>query len=418
VDLLYLNNFNYRRGGAESVFLDEARLMEKRGHAVHVLSRHHAKNIPCKYDKFFIKEMKTDTLRPTIEGMRSLPRIFYSIDAKKHLRDLLNNFHVDVAHAHNIYGGLTTSVLDLLSARGIPTFLTLHDYKIICPSYKFMCKNRICEDCKSGNFYMAVLNSCHKNSLIASIIYAMESYFNQWFNKYSKNIHCFVAPSIFMKNKIVEFGWPKEKVRYVPNFLNLSDFTPNYTPGDYYLYLCRLSSEKGISNLISTFKRIKHKKAKLFIVGDGPLKGDMEKLSADDTRITFKGYLSGSTLEDITKNALSIVVPSEWYENAPISILEAMGYGKPVIGSKIGGIPEMIEDGASGYLYQPGNSDDLHEKLEKLLDMQKKHIEEMGRVARQKVENEYNAHLHYAMLHDLYFNASRKYGRETSRKTE
>ena len=246
---LYLNNFNYLRGGAENVFLSEAALMEKHGNEVYIFTRQHQKNLRSQYETLsFPGQMKTQSLKPSADGLRSLCQLFYNRQAKHGLAQILDEVCIDVAHAHNIYGGLTTSVLDLLYQRKIPTLLTLHDYKLICPNYKLLSHGQVCEDCKSGKFYMAVWNACHRDSRIASAIYALETYFNELSEKYRNKVQLLIAPSRFLRDKFIEFNWPENHIEYIPNFLNLSDFEPQYSPGNYFLYLGRLSVEKGIVN--------------------------------------------------------------------------------------------------------------------------------------------------------------------------
>jgi len=408
VNILFLNNYNYVRGGAESVFLAEADLMETYGNTVHIFARRHLNNIPGKYDHYYPREMVTDSLKPTMHGLRSLLQLFYSHNAKKCLAAMLKKTKIDLAHAHNIYGRLTTSVLDLLCDKNIPILMTLHDYKLICPAYSLLSQGRICEDCEGRLFYMAIKNRCHKESFIASTIYALESYFNKIFKKYEKNVRFFISPSEFLMNKFIQFGWPEERLAYIPNFIVSSDLEPLYSPGKYFLYLGRLSGEKGLPTLIKAFMKVNFDETSLTIVGEGPLKDRLETMAAGDPRVRFTGYLSGNALKEATRNALAVIVPSECYENAPLSILEAFAFGKLVIGSKIGGIPEMIDHGVNGYLFEPGDVDDLREKLEHVLSMPGKQISEMGEAARQKVETEYNADLHYERLMDVYHRALRK----------
>jgi glycosyltransferase involved in cell wall biosynthesis len=146
-------------------------------------------------------------------------------------------------------------------------------------------------------------------------------------------------------------------------------------------------------------------RARLLVVGEGPLLDQLKKNSKRDSRIRFTGYLSGSTLKETTKNALAVIVPSEWYENAPISILESFACGKPVIGSRIGGIPEMIDEGINGFLFETGNAVDLKHKLERILNISDYEIREMGTAAREKVEQKFNSDLHYNRLMDVYHTA-------------
>lgn len=405
MNILFLNNFNYRRGGAENVFLEEANMMKKHGSTVHIFSRRHPENFPAEYSNYFPSQMFTEVPKVQLESIKYIPKLFYNVEAKSGLSRVLKSISIDLAHAHNIYGGLTVSVLDLLHKFDVPILMTLHDYKLICPNYKLMHHGHICEDCNPHNYYMAILNKCHKESLIASSIYSFETYFNHIGKKYIRNVQYFISPSKFLKEKFIEFGWPGEKIKYVPNFIDLLEFKTNYEPGNYFLYIGRLSSEKGILTLLGAFKRTKSKIAQLIIVGDGPIRKELEDYAKNDSRIRFTGYLTGDILKDTIRNSLAVIVPSEWYENAPLSILEALAFGKPVIGAKIGGIPEMIEDGYNGYTFKPGDTGELHRKLDLMLNLPRKTIIEMGKAARNKVEKEYTAELHYERLMKIYIDA-------------
>jgi glycosyltransferase involved in cell wall biosynthesis len=400
--ILCINNFNYLRGGAETVYFSEMELLEKNGNNVTVFSRKHPQNRPAKFQKYFPSEMVTEGITLSAKGLRSLLGLFYSKESKRCLDLILDNEKVDIAHAHNIYGRLTTSILDSLHQRGIPVVITLHDYKVICPNYKLMHHGRICEDCRCNGFYHAILNRCHKNSIIASTVYAFETYFNYFFNKYQRNVRYFISPSLFLKNKLIEFGWPGGRIEYIPNFISSENFEPKFKPGNYFLYLGRLSVEKGISTLIKAFTDLKNTEIGLKIAGEGPLEGSLKKIAKTDHRISFPGYLTGSALAETTKNAIAVVVPSEWYENAPLSVLEAMAYGKPVIGARIGGIPEMIDNGVNGFLFESGNPETLTQTMSALLEMDAAAIADMGNAARSKIEDEYNSGLHYERLIALY----------------
>ena len=402
MNLLFLNNYHYLRGGSERVFFGEMELLKKHEHNVSAFARKHPGDVAAEYSNYFPEDIRTDSIQISLDAVMTVKEIIYSKNAKRSLNKLLSHFQPDIAHAHNIYGRLTSSVLDLLYEKNIPILMTLHDYKLICPNYKLLCNGRICEDCKGCNFYMAARNKCHKNSFTASAIYAFEAYFNQLFQKFKKNVRFFIAPSLFLKNKLIDFGWPSEKIKYIPNYLVLSELEPKYAPGKYFLYLGRLSTEKGVSTLIKAFMKIKSDKVNLWIVGEGHIRNQLEKIASADSRIRFTGYLSGNTLKQTSSDALAVIVPSEWYENASISILESFAFGKPVIGSRIGGIPEMVEEGLNGYLFEPGNADDLKDKLELMLSKPKKDIEQMGKAARDKVEKEYNAELHYERLMKVY----------------
>ena len=399
-----LNNYYYLRGGAERVFFNEIELLEKHGHIVGVFSRNHQENFPSKYASFFPPNIQTDKVRFNLSAIKLISEIIYSKTNKNLFENFLNYFKPDIIHAHNIYGRITTSVLDACKKYSLPVVMTLHDYKLICPNYKLMRNGKACEDCKGKKFYMAILNKCHKNSYLASFIYAVETAFNEFLGKYKKNVEFFIAPSRFLKNKLIEFGMDREKIIYIPNFIDLNKYEPNYDFEDYFLYFGRISMEKGIDLLIDAFCNLNHKKIKLIIVGDGPIRAEMERKveKLNNKNIKFTGYLSRSKLKKIIQNALAIILPSQWYENAPMSVLEAFAYGKPVIGAKIGGITEMIDEEINGYLFKAGDIDDLKIKMESMIKKDKFKIIEMGKNAREKVKKEYNAELHYEKLMEVY----------------
>jgi glycosyltransferase involved in cell wall biosynthesis len=400
--VLFLNNFFYLRGGSEKVLFDEMKMLKDHGHSADVFARDHEQNEKAEYADYFPPKMETDRLKISPDALRVVRNLVYSKEAQNGIRQVINRFVPDIAHAHNIYGRLSVSILDALSDAGIPTVMTLHDYKIICPSYRMIVGDRICEECKGGRYYHAVVNRCHKGSFAASAVYAFESYFTDLLGKYRRNLKFLISPSEFLRRKVIDFGWDEDQVRYVPNFVHLDEFIPNYQPSDYLLYLGRLSEEKGIVTLINAFSNIRSNTIKLLIVGDGPLRGALEQRSSSDGRIQFTGYLSGDALANATRNARAVVVPSEWYENAPISILEALAYGKPVIGASIGGIPEMVEDGANGYLFTSGSQSELQGALDKLISLPASRIADMGKAGREKAERYFSPVRHYRLLLDIY----------------
>ena len=288
--------------------------------------------------------------------------------------------------------------------------MTLHDYKLMCPSYLFINKGKVCEACKGNRYYMAILKRCHKSSYAASAIVALESYFCMRLLKYRKNIKTFLSPSRFLKNKMIEYGWPESQIQYLPNFISTSDLVSQSLSGKYFLCLGRLSVEKGIATLINAYRRIQDKDVGLLIAGEGPLRSELERIAGQDSSIKFTGFLSGVQLLGITRNALAVVVPSLCYENAPISVLEAMAYGKPVIGARIGGIPEMIYDGINGFLFKPGDETDLRNVLSKTISLSDEQLEHMGRMGREKTAGEYSPEKHYQQLMSVYLSSMSREG--------
>lgn len=399
--VLFINNFNYLRGGSEKVFFEEKGMCLRNNHETAVFSRMNEKNEKSEFEDFFPQAMDTERLKLSLQTFRTVKELIYSKSARAGLGEVVRKFSPDVAHAHNIYGRLSTSVLDELRERQVPTVLTLHDLKLLCPSYLMLSHGNVCEKCKGNRFHRAISEKCHKNSFMASAVYALETWINYAFKKYA-SVKYLIAPSRFLRNKFIEYGWDSARITYLPNFVNASTIEPSIGTGDYLLYIGRLSREKGVQTLLHALQQVKNPTA-LKIVGDGPERRELESIAAhSNIPVQFAGYLTGVDLHLAISNAKAVIMPSEWYENAPLSLLEAFAYGKPVIGASIGGIPEMIDDGVNGFLFTSGKVDELKEAIDYVLSMTRDALYDMGRSAREKVEREFSPERHYSGLIDIY----------------
>lgn len=398
MDILFANNYYYMRGGSERILFEERALLRERGHVVRGFSHRHSANIASELSEYFLDPVNYDELSGTAK-IKQAVRLIVNKEAAQKFTLAIEEFKPDIVHAHNIYGGLTTSVLDVAKKKNVPSVITLHDCKLICPSYLMLNRGKVCDDCKGRKFYHCLVNRCHKNSLVASAIYTVESYYNKWFKKWG-SVKYYICPSRFLLNKMAEGGLPREKLVYIPNFVDVSRFAPSFEPGGYVLYVGRLSHEKGVLSLL---KALRGAGIPLRIVGDGPVRQKTEEMVNQEglKDITFEGYQSGEKLADLFRNAAFLVMPSEWYENAPVTLLEAYAYGKPVIGSRIGGIPEMIEEGETGELFESGNIGELREKILTLWES-RKNIVFMGQTARKRLQEKYSPEIHYSKLIEVY----------------
>ena len=401
MNILFLNNFYYLRGGSEKVLFEEMRLLREAGHRVAIYARGHELNEPAEFAEFFPPPMDTERVSLNLKAVQSVRELIYSNAARSGLKAVIERFVPDIAHAHNIYGRLSLSVLDELKSAGVPVVMTLHDLKLVCPSYLMLNDGKVCELCRGKKFYHAALTRCHKGSFPASFVYALESWINHALGKYNA-VSRFITPSRFLRDKCVEYGLNTGQITLIPNFIEAQSIPCSNTMGDYFLFLGRLSKEKGVKTLLNAYKGLSAKIA-LTIVGDGPERPMLEKMAADQAlNVRFTGYLSGMALQEALSNARAVIMPSECYENAPLSLLEAFAYAKPVIGARIGGIPEMVDEGVNGYLFEAGNVAALAETLAKFLALSGAEITSMGQAARAKIEREYTAERHVAMLLDLY----------------
>jgi glycosyltransferase involved in cell wall biosynthesis len=259
--------------------------------------------------------------------------------------------------------------------------------------------SKVCEKCINGNVLHVITNRCIRGSLGASALVAVESSIHKLLGLWRKNLDRIITPSHFYKEKLVEWGWPDDKLVYIPNYIDSSIFDPNYEPGNYYLYFGRLTKQKGVSTLIEAARK---QKCRLLIAGTGPEEESLRAQAAGDNFIEFLGYCQGDHLHQLIRNARAVVLPSEWYENAPISLLEAYASGKPVIGAKIGGIPELIEDGVTGMIFESADIDSLQECLEKLETMPGDEIKKMGMNARRIVESTFTRKQYFKKMVELY----------------
>ncbi len=396
--ILIVNTYHYLRGGDCRHAFDLEKLLKKQGHEVHHFAMQGKTNLPCADEHYFIKEIDyRDAVRRKnpLNALKVVWHSFYSVEARKNIAKLLDEIKPDIAHLHSIRHHITKSVLPELAARNIPVVWTLHDYKEICPNTSFYDGQGICEKCGPNHHFPILRSRCKKGSLAASLLTFLEAKVDSYLD-YDKFVNLYISPSRFLKDKFKEFDFPIDRMKLLPNFLEVDGFPVHYSHDNYLLFLGRLEKEKGIATLIKGFSQANTSapSLRLKIAGTGSCGDELRDMVSRENikNVDFLGYLQGDELEKITMNAKAIVIPSEWYENYPFSGLEAMAYGKPIIASRIGGIPEQVEDGITGFLYAPFNSADLAEKILHFDSLPQEQISRMGRKAREKVEKINNPH--------------------------
>ncbi|HUV03479.1 MAG TPA: glycosyltransferase family 4 protein [Armatimonadota bacterium] len=409
--VLMCNKFFVPVGGAETVMFEELKMLEANGHTVIPFAMQRADNLPSPYSKYFVSQVDyNESGRSSARSLlRSAVNIIYSTEAARKIWDLVREVRPDIAHLHNIYHQLSPSICVALRREGVPMVMTLHDVKLLCPDYLFLRNGAICELCGGGKFYNAVRYKCVKGSRAKSMICCIEMYVHKLFKLYDRNIDIFIAPSEFLRNKLLEYGrLPAEQIVHIPNAIDLDAYTPSYSNQGYCLFVGRLASYKGIMTLMRAMSGNRH--VQLRVVGDGDARQQAEefkKLHSLDN-VTFGGFQTGEVLRSIVQGAAFMIVPSECYENCPMTVLEAFATGKPVIGSRLGGIPDIIDDGVNGLLFEPGNADDLAEKISYLAG-QPKLLVGMGKAARAKVEKKYSPQEHLESLLCVYEKVIRLY---------
>jgi glycosyltransferase involved in cell wall biosynthesis len=398
--IMSINNYHYRRGGSDAVYLDHAALMESMGWKNAFFSMHHPKNLKTEWGQYFVDEVEYGHVYSVASKLLMATKIIYSFEAQKKVRQLIEKFQPDIAHTHCIHHHLSPSILPVLRQANIPIVMTAHELKVNCPAATMLNSGGICERCKGGDILNVMRYRCIKNSIAASALVAVESSVHRWMNIYRNNLSKVIMPSRFYLEKYVEWGWSRDKLVYIPNYIDTSILEPQFKPGTYFLYFGRLSTEKGIYTLV---RAACEAGVQLKIAGIGPQEKELKALATQlEGDIEFLGFRSGENLHDLIRNARAVVLPSEWYENAPISLLESCALGKVIVGARIGGIPEMIEEGLNGVCFESGNVDELVEILRQLQSSSDFQIEKMGRASRELVEMRFNRKQYVEAIVSLY----------------
>src|SRR4030042_4706745 len=400
--ILLVNKYHYLRGGDCKYVFGLARLLEKKGHMIRHFSMHHPQNFKYDHDDDFVSYvdfLEESKKRGINSKLRVVSRMLYSKEARNKFRKVLNEFKPNIIHLNNIHKHLTTSILLEANKQKIPIVWTLHDYNIICPNILFMSKNAICEKCKKRKYLARIIERCSNNSIAASSIIAIEQLLHN-IQGIEARINYFISPSLFLKNKFVEYGFAEKKILVLPNFYESSkiQLKRNIFRNRYYLFLGRISAEKGIATL---WKAARDANINLVIAGQGPLKEELEKSFASQ-KIKFVSYTSGKELISLRRNAWFVVVPSEVYENNPFSIIESFADRVPAIGSRIGGIPELIKENVTGFLFNYGNVQQLKELLVKTSKLSISQRNRLGSNSRKLVEKNNNPDHYYSELMKIY----------------
>lgn len=397
--VLMINKFYYIKGGSETYLFGLKKALEENGHEVIPFSMKDERNYKSEYEEYFIDNIDY-TDKNFINKVKNAGKIIYNFDAKKKLRALIKKTKPDIAHLHIFQHQISPSILGVLKEENIPIVYTVHDLKPICLNYKMMNSKGICEKCIGGKYYNCLKGKCVKNSYLFSSINVVEGYLHKLLKSYDK-IDKFITPSNFYRKKMIEAGFDENRVVHIPNFIEINNFQPLYKFDDYFIYVGRLSEEKGIKTLIKAMKNVD--KSCLKIVGTGPIENELKTMVRDEkiNNIQFLGFKTGDELKEIVRHSRFIVIPSEWYENGPMSVIEAMAYGKPIIGSNIGGIPEMIKNNVNGYTYEAFNSNELSKCINKLLHSDSD-IVNFGIKSRETVEAYYNSQYHYNKIISIY----------------
>jgi glycosyltransferase involved in cell wall biosynthesis len=408
--ILQVNKFNYRRGGAEAYMEDLAQLQERAGHTVEFFAMQHPDNRPSTYSRYFPSQVDFEPPPPTVSGkVMGVGRMVWSTSAARGMASVVDDFQPDVVHLHNIYHQLSPSILRPLAARGIPAVITLHDYKLACPTHNFLCNGVVCEACLGGHFTQAVRRRCQGGSVTASAAAAFELGLHTLTRAY-KPVGVFICPSQFMLTKMTEAGVFPDRLRRLSHFMDASQIPVRTEPGRGVFYAGRLSHEKGVDVLVRAAAHLRDD-VEVHLAGDGPELDSLRALAEHCApgRIHFHGRVPRERVHEFMRDAAVVVLPSRCYENQPIAVLEAFAAGTPVVGARLGGVPELVQPGRTGDLAPADDPEGFARAIQTLID-DPDTATALGKQAREFVEREFSPAVHLARLEDLYAQAATAVG--------
>lgn len=439
--ILLANKFYYRRGGDCIYMLNLEQMLKEHGHEVAVFAMDYPENIDTPWRKYFPSNMT---------GLKPLTRPFGDSETSRKFTQLLDDFKPDVVHLNNIHTQLSPVIAEIAHGHGVKVVWTLHDYKLLCPRYDCMRNGENCELCFSNADYssrkgakdakngladgtentdinprirefenksaISAESTCHKKS-VSSVKSVRKQKWNcvkyscmkggkigsfigygealKWNRERLESYtDAFICPSRFMAEKMKQGGFDENKLIPLCNFIDVGKCrrNDNFRKGNYYCFIGRLSHEKGVRTLIEAANRLPYK---LVVVGGGPLMDELKAIAHDN--IEFAGFKQWDEIKQLVGGARFSVIPSEWYENNPLSVIEAECLGTPVLGARIGGIPELIEEGKTGMTFMSKNADDLKDKIQQMwsvtFDYQQTAEESMNR---------YNSEEYYKNIMKIY----------------
>lgn len=400
--VLYCNKYNYRFGGTEAYLFQLMHEMEEHGHETALFSMDHGQISSFAGRSYLIpyRDFK-DPGASLPKKIRMAAHVIYSPSARRHMRKCLEDYSPDLAHIRGIYHHLSPSILWELKRQGIPVLYHLNDFKILCPNYNFVAHGRPCESCCHGDYFHVVTEGCYAGPRSSAAVLAAEAYLHKWLRTYERCVDLFLAPSEFVRSKLISCGFPPQRIAVLPHFQSLPAEERLAPEEGYVLYFGRLSPEKGAYELLRAMVRLPH--VPLIIAGDGPERARLESLARDLNlrQVSFAGRVHSEKLEKLIAGCCFSVFPSHAYETLGKSILESYAWGRPVIASDLGSRREFVEDGVTGLLYRAGDREQLAQTIEFLFDHAAL-AAKMGAAGRHRLAAKHDPDRHLDALLEIY----------------
>lgn len=380
--ILQVHNAYQHAGGEEVVVDAEYKMLKHYGHEV---------------EQWIVKNSNLDNasfLTKVKIGLQSI----WSSESYVQACDYLEEFQPDIVHVHNTIPQISPSVYAACHDLGIPVVHTLHNYKLICPGAYLYRDGKTCEDCiRKAIPYPSIIHSCYRDSRSQTALAVAGLTTNKALNTYQNHVDIYIALTRFARKKFIEAGLPVEKIAVKPNFVS-SNIQVGAHQGKYALYVGKLVEYKGIETLLNAWHLL-GEDIPLKIAGQGPL--EILLKSNLPNNVEYLGVLPRNEILELMQNASVLIVPSEWYEPFGMVIAEAFATGLAVIGSRLGGIPELVKEGLSGWLFDPQNPEDLANTVKQAWS-DTNELRRRGNIARKQYEDYYSLEKNYQMITSIY----------------
>jgi glycosyltransferase involved in cell wall biosynthesis len=380
--ILMVHDYYRNRGGEDVSFESEHELLKSYGNGVLVFTKNN-------------NDINNRNIRDDVQFALNT---IWSDTAYDELSKTILQFKPDIVHFQNIFPLFSPSVYYVCENAGIPVVQTLRNYRLICPNAEFYRDGHPCEDCIDRPFpWPGIMHACYHHSHHETAAVALMIAYHHWRKTWEKKVEIYIALTDFSRRKFIGRVAGADKIIVKPNFVQ--DPGKSDQVGDYALFMGRLSKEKGLSTLISAWNELEN--IPLMIVGDGPMYPEIQKQAIDNNQIKLIGQIPHANALETIKNARMLVFPSEWYETFGRGIIEAYACGKPVIASNLGAMTELVHDGETGLLFNPGDPLDLAQKVRTLWNSPEKLLQ-MSQNARTEYEAKYTPEKNYQQLMAIY----------------
>jgi glycosyltransferase involved in cell wall biosynthesis len=399
--ILHVNKFFDQTGGVEMYLHRVMSKQAEAGHDVHAFSTVSSSNLPSRDASYFVHRYDMSRSEGLVKDIQKAGAFIWNIEARRGMERVLHEVKPDVVHLHNVYHHLSTSILDPIRASGVRCVQTLHDLKLACPNYAMFTEGEICERCRGGKYWNVVKHRCLTDATMGNVLGYAEMSMAKFSKAYERTVHRFITPSEFHRKKMIEWGEPANQFVVIRNPADVFDCAGE-SGGGYVLFAGRLSIEKGVDTLIRASALVPFLPVK--IAGKGPDEERLKHLARTigAVNVSFLGFVAPSELNGIRAKADAVINSSIWYENSPLTVLEAMGQGIPVIASNIGGVPELIENGEEGWLVPPKDVDAWAEALRVLVRTPLEVRREMGLKGMQRIREHHGWAEHLKKLEGEY----------------